>query len=147
MQSVTKVLSLVMASLGVAVVAPGCGTRGLPNSVPVSGTVLIDGKPLDQGTAQFAPDWAGGHLAIGLIGKGGGITMQTTKSAPGVVRGTYRIGIVSEMPYEFDPLRPPAVLPTPESFIPRRSSSVETSGLTVDATGPMRELLFELTSE
>lgn len=129
-------------------VLTGCSGKGLPDSVSVSGRVMLDGEPLEQGMVRFAPVAAGGHLAIGELGKGGWFTMNTTKSSPGVLKGAYKVSVLSDKPYEieFDPLNPPADLPPPESYIPRRYNKIDTSGLAVEVTAPIRDLLFELSS-
>jgi hypothetical protein len=134
-----------MPGIVVLVGLTACGSRSdaLPGSVPVSGVVLYDGKPLGQGTVRFAPE-SGGQPATGAI-VDGRFQMRTTASSPGVVKGRYRISIVSEkvgavadLPDGVPP--DPNNLPRPESLIPARYSDAGTSGLEVDVSGPISDL-------
>lgn len=132
-----------------AVAASGCGRGGkqLPNRVPVSGRVTIAGKPLAYGTVQFVPSTPDGHNAMGVI-KGGFFTMLSAESLPGVVKGPYKVSIVSPKPIDEsnrpkDPFSPDAW----KSNIPKRYANIETSGLAVDIVTPTRDLTFELQAE
>jgi hypothetical protein len=132
-----------------AVAASGCGRGGkqIPNRVPVSGRVTIAGQPLAYGTVQFVPESPEGHAAMGTI-KGGAFTLQSAESFPGVVKGPYRVSIVSPQP--IDPSNRPSDPFSPEankSNIPNRYGSVETSGLSVDVNAPIRDLTFDLKAE
>jgi len=134
-------------SIAAVVVACGCSrVDSLSGTVPVSGTVTHDGRPLAQGTIRFAPE-SGGQPATGPI-VDGRFKMQTTASSPGVRKGRYRVSIVSEKPGSIPDL-PPGVPPGPnmpmaESLIPKRYNDVRSSGLEVDVTGPIRDLSFAL---
>jgi hypothetical protein len=141
-----RVLSLLIAPF---VWAPaGCSSdRPLPGSVPVSGLVTLDAKPLADGRVQFAPAGSG-QPAIGMI-SAGRFTMRTTMTAPGVLKGPYKVSIVSDQPIGDVPLNSmglPDKVPEAVSNIPKRYNSVDTSGFTVDVTGPIRDLTFELKS-
>jgi len=141
-----RMLSLLIAT--VALATAGCSSdRPLPGSVPVSGLVTLDGKPLADGRVQFAA--AGpGQPAIGMI-SAGRFTMRTTATAPGVLKGAYKVSIVSDQPIGDVPLNSmglPEKVPEAVSNIPKRYNSIDTSGFTVDVTGPIRDLKFELKS-
>jgi hypothetical protein len=135
--------------VGAVYALTGCSSRSeMLNMATVSGRVLLDGLPLEQGRVQFVPVGAG-QPAIGII-KAGYFVMRTSRSQPGVVKDSYQVSIISTEPLPEVPLNDkglPEIVAEPESSIPRRYNSGETSGLTVDVTGPMRELVFELTSE
>ena len=131
-----------------AMAASGCGRSGkqIPNRVPVSGRVTVAGQPLAYGTVQFVPDSPEGHSAMGTI-KGGAFTVESAESFPGVVKGSYKVSIVSPQP--IDPANRPSDPFSPDankSNIPKRYGNIETSGLAVDVTGPIRDLTFELKS-
>ena len=132
----------------VALAIAGCSSdRPLPGSVPVLGLVTLDGEPLADGRVQFAA--AGpGQPAIGMI-SAGRFTMRTTATAPGVLKGPYKVSIVSDQPIGDVPLNSmglPEKLPEAVSNIPKRYNSIDTSGFTVDVTGLIRDLKFELKS-
>jgi hypothetical protein len=127
-------------------------TRGspLPNSVTVRGVVLFRGEPLQQGTIRFAPADGGGQPATGEI-RDGSFRMQTTRSSPGIVKGIYKVSIISEKPLiatlpENAPPNPNA-WPEPESLIPKKYTDVRTSGLQVSIVEPVDDLRFELTDD
>ena len=141
-----RILCLLIAPLAWA--SAGCSSdRPLPGSVPVLGLVTLDGEPLADGRVQFAP--AGpGQPAIGMI-SAGRFTMRTTATAPGVLKGAYKVSIVSDQPIGDVPLNSmglPEKVPEAVSNIPKRYNSIDTSGFTVDVTGPIRDLKFELKS-
>jgi hypothetical protein len=71
----------------------GCGD-GLPQRVPVSGVVLVDGQPATSGTIEFAPV-SGGRGAAGEIGSDGRFTMTTFKPGDGCTLGDHKVTINS----------------------------------------------------
>src|SRR5688572_116279 len=79
-------------SLCLAVVLlPGCGGSDGPERYAVSGSVTLDGQPLDSGSILFGPEGDGGN--------GGGATITNGEySIPadsGLVAGKYRVRITS----------------------------------------------------
>jgi hypothetical protein len=147
MHAAFRCVCLWLAVLAIASSGCGRGGRQIPNRVPVSGRVTVAGQPLAYGTVQFVPDSPEGHAAMGTI-KGGAFTLQSAESFPGVVKGPYRVSIVSPQP--IDPSNRPSDIFSPEankSNIPKRYTNVETSGLSVDVTGPTRDLTFDLKAE
>lgn len=120
----------------------GCQSGALPNSVAVSGRVTLDGQPLERGMVRFAPDGQG-HPALGAI-DAGRFTMKATASSPGVVRGTYRVSIVCR---EAEVMDAEGKFPQPKSLIPERYEDCDTSGLAIEVTAPIRDLVFELSSK
>jgi len=136
-----------LALIGIA----GCGAdQTLPGSVPVSGVITYQGQPLPEGIVRFAPSDGGGQPATGTI-KGGVFSMQTTRSSPGVVKGTYKVSILSEktvalsLPADTPP--DPNRWPEAESLIPKRYGDVRTSDLEVKVDAPRDDLRFDLTDK
>jgi len=70
----------------------GCNAR--PSSV--SGTVTLDGNPLNDGLVTFHPE-AGGPLAYGRIQPGGTYQLQTG-SGRGLLSGEYSITVAANGP-------------------------------------------------
>ncbi|MGD9127615.1 MAG: hypothetical protein PVH19_09575 [Planctomycetia bacterium] len=64
----------------------GCGD-GRPDRVPVSGQVLIDGKPLTYGTVRVIPQNA--RAATGTIQPDGSFKLTTFEDGDGVVPGEH----------------------------------------------------------
>ncbi len=74
----------------------GCdsGVKGIdPDLVSITGTVLLDGKPLASGIVGFAPEEEG-SASTGII-KDGKFTLKQTASAYGAKPGKYKISIQS----------------------------------------------------
>jgi hypothetical protein len=99
----------VLAAAGLAAVigvAPGCGSADGLNRQPVSGTVKIDGVPLDKGVVVFFPIdeskisvYASGDIKDGRF---------AIKSSKGPVPGIYTVSFSSlrEVPLEKDGREP-----------------------------------------
>lgn len=72
----------------------GCGPSA-PATVPVSGTVLMDGKPLDGASVTFIAA-TGGTVAYGTTDSSGKFTLMTTigeTATPGAVPGSHKVGV------------------------------------------------------
>jgi hypothetical protein len=74
--------------------------------------------------------------------------MLSAESFPGVVKGTYKVSIVSPKPIDEsnrpkNPFSPDAW----KSNTPKRYANIETSGLAVDIATPIRDLTFDLQTE
>jgi hypothetical protein len=127
-----SVLSLLLAT-GTLLLLPGCGTKG-PKPVPVSGTVMIDGKPLAGGFIRVVPD--GGRSSGGTIGTDGRFTLGCFTKDDGCIPGTHKVEVsgfadVSETQRKW--------------LAPRKYASAGASGLTVTIDGPTDALRIDLT--
>ena len=71
--------------------AAGCGgTVEGPSTVPVSGVLKVDGKPVSQGTVHFHPEK--GRPAMGIV-KDGQFTLTTYTQGDGGIAGKNLIAI------------------------------------------------------
>ncbi|MBA4068126.1 MAG: hypothetical protein C0501_31385 [Isosphaera sp.] len=121
-----------LAAVGLAVLAAaGCGG---PRVVPVSGRVLIDGRPVEHGFVRVAPD--GHRAATGKLGPGGRFTLTTTDPDDGCVTGTHPAEVIA-----LETLGPGAQ----KWHAPKAYGEAGTSGLTVSITGPTDDLAIDLT--
>lgn len=83
------------------VFAIGCGnaSSNLPTCYPVSGKVLIDGKPAVRATVVFHPQapWDDGKLYGGqtLTGDNGDFRLTTFSAGDGVPTGEYIVTIIA----------------------------------------------------
>ncbi len=77
-------------------VAAGCGAQRSP--VPVSGTVTLDGKPVEGAVVWFHPagDDKDGRVATGMTDKAGTFRLKTG-DAVGVRPGEYRVVITKNV--------------------------------------------------
>lgn len=114
---------------------PGCGD-GRPTRVPVSGKVLIDGKPLTEGIVQFVPNDA--RPAAGKLDSEGRFTLTSYDGDDGVVLGTHRVLIAAkEMIGESKA----------KWLAPPKYADLRSSGLSVEVTEPIDDLVIELSWE
>lgn len=129
----TRVAACLLLAGGLLLAAPGCWGRG-PKLVPVSGTVTIDGKPLSTGFVRVVPE--SGRPCGGKIGPKGRFTLGYLKDDDGCVVGTHKVEVQA-----FQDLSPTVR----KWLIPKKYTSVATSGLTVTVDGPTDALRIELT--
>jgi len=111
----------------------GCGEKR-PVRVPVSGQVLIDGKPLGLGFIRFVP--ADARASGGPIGPDGRFTLTCYDGEDGAVVGTHRIEVAAGEDLGER---------TKRWHAPKKYADVATSGLTQEITGPTDALVVELT--
>jgi hypothetical protein len=110
----------------------GCAD-GLPERVPVSGTVFIDGKPLTKGSIMVIPD--GERAAGGSIGPDGRFQLTSYELNDGVVTGTHRVTVqATEHIGERDT----------RWLTPKKYGDAATSGLSITVTEPTDDLKIEL---
>jgi hypothetical protein len=110
----------------------GCGDS-LPKRVPVSGRVLIDGKPLEYGTIQVVPDKD--RPATGQLGPGGKFTLTTFKEGDGCVLGKHKVAVISREIKSAD---------SQMWHAPKKYILPDTSGIEVEITGPRDDLEINL---
>ncbi|ODA36683.1 hypothetical protein A6X21_15730 [Planctopirus hydrillae] len=78
----------------------GCGQNDVGRQ-PISGSILFDGTPMNEGTVRFIPDGqTKGPAAYGIIQDG----FYEISHQEGVIPGTYRVEIEKkiELPFEID---------------------------------------------
>jgi len=111
----------------------GCGD-GRPRRVPVSGQVLIDGKPLTRGFIRLVPE--GARPAAGQIGPDGRFTLKTFEPGDGAVTGRHEVSVTAVESLSDTVQR---------WYTPKKYADPSTSGLTVTINEPTDSLLIELT--
>lgn len=110
----------------------GCGD-GRPKRVPVSGQVLIDGKPLTLGFIRLTPNDT--RPACGEIGPDGRFSLKTFEPGDGAVLGSHKVSIVAIEPLDATRQR---------WHVPKKYTDPETSGLTTIIDRPTDSLLIEI---
>jgi hypothetical protein len=113
--------------------ALGCGD-GRPKRVPVSGRVLIDGKPLEYGFIRVFPH--GNRPASANISSDGRFTLTTFDERDGCVIGKHRVAVLPQKPINET---------TTKWFAPQKYTNPKTSGLEIEVTGPSDNLELHLT--
>jgi len=84
-----KFCSLLLFSLFLSLC--GCGRGNYPEVATVTGTVTLDGQPLDGAEVTFAPP--AGRSSSGRTGPDGRYSLSYTKNIEGAVLGTHRVMI------------------------------------------------------
>jgi hypothetical protein len=113
----------------------GCGDN-LPRRVPVSGRVLIDGKPLETGTLLIeTPGQRPSHAALG---PGGKFTVGTFSETDGTMPGKHRVAIISKEDINGK---------TVKWLIPKKYTDLTTSGMEIDVPGARNDVELRLSWE
>jgi hypothetical protein len=118
---------------GIAILASGCGDRR-PARVPVSGRVLIDGKPLTVGNVKFVPD--GSRPSSAKVDAQGRFTLTCYDGEDGVVLGRHRAQISAMEVISGSKVR---------WLAPPKYADFRTSELEFEITEPTDDLKIELT--
>ncbi|HZZ29562.1 MAG TPA: hypothetical protein VFE46_16315 [Pirellulales bacterium] len=122
-----------MAVFWALAVTVGC-SDGRPTRVPVSGKVLIDGKPVTHGYVLFAPDHS--RAATGALDKDGKFVLSCFDYGDGAVPGVHHVAVIS--------LEQLSASET-KWFAPKKYADPATSGLTQEITGPTDSVVINLT--
>lgn len=116
-----------------ALAALGC-SDDRPERVPISGQVLIDGKPLNYGFISVLPE--NDRASMGRLDENGRFSLSCFQRNDGVVVGTHGIEIIAREPIGADKLKWHA---------PKKYANVETSGLRETFSEPNDSLTIHLT--
>lgn len=127
--------TLLRAILVAVLTLPGlvACSDGLPERVPVSGRVTIDGKPLTVGSVRFLPP--SGRPAVGEVDAEGRFVLTTFGEDDGCVLGTHQVTV-----HALEALGGNAQ----RWNVPKKYATPETSGLTESIGGPRDDVLIEL---
>ena len=135
----------------VLIICPATGCNKSPNIVPVKGTVLLDGKPLEGAAVLFHPE-ANERPAVGITDKRGTFHLTTRSQGDGAHVGLNKVSITKESD---EPLLNNAedandaeegiqdfTLITPAQY-----ASPELSGIEIDVNPGMESITLEMTSD
>ena len=141
----------------------GCGSDR-PQTIPVSGTVTLDGSPIEGAIVGFTPT-GGGRPATGTTDTSGKFTLTTFEDGDGALPGTHTVTVTKMkssggegMPSAGDsegeegdvmlsgPMGPGQQEPTVEWLVPQKYSNPKTSELSCDVKQGMEQPTFALTS-
>lgn len=122
-------------------------TRARPATYPVTGTVSLQGRPIEAAKVQFSTQSAGReYVAFGYTDSSGRFRLRTFRDGDGAVEGDHRVMVEKITWSESKPAETLGdVLPPPKeiSHLAARYREAESSGLTatVTAKGPNDILL------
>jgi len=111
----------------------GCG-EGLPKRVPVSGTVLVDGKPLTTGAVMFIHPSS--RPSAGMIDSNGHFSLSCYQPNDGAVIGKHRVKVTACQSLSERSNR---------WLAPKKYADVNSSGLEIEITEPKSDLEINLT--
>lgn len=132
-RSTARIALGLLGSVFLTLACAGCGD-GRPARVPVSGTVLIDGQPLSRGSITFVQ--SGTRPAAGAIDSAGRFTLTCFAAGDGAIPGHYRVAVAGLEPVNER---------TNRWHAPKKYSDLSTSGIEVEITAPVDDLMIELT--
>jgi hypothetical protein len=127
---------LAACAAGIVIAVGGCSyyDDGRPMRVPVSGQVLIDGKPLDCGFVRFIP--ANARPSGGELDGNGRFRLSCFEDDDGAVPGLHKIAVVSCE----------QISETEVGWnIPKKYAECSTSGLEQMIEGPTDSIVINLT--
>lgn len=127
-----------LALIGSIILLGGCNNDGLPDMVPIRGTVMLDGNPVSSGTVLYSPvDRNAGRQARGAIQPDGSFQLTTLRPGDGAQLGEYQIAIIAIKPLGTAraEVEQRAGKVRPESLVPLRYSNPSQSGLTDTVDG------------
>ncbi len=119
--------------IALAAMAFAVGCSQGPERFPVSGQVLIDGKPLTTGEITVAP--LGKRAAFSTIDSNGQFQLSTYEPGDGTSAGTHPVSVHSGEYLD----------PTHKRWnVPKKYANLTTSGLSVTIDGPTDALVVNL---
>lgn len=121
----------------VLAVVSGCGPKH-PETIPVNGSVALDGKPVEGAAVVFTPEE--GRMATGTTDASGRFQLSTFQLGDGALPGTHRVTVAKT---SVDPADPEKVV----FLVPKKYGNPATSGLSCDVQKEMGPVSFELASE
>src|SRR5437868_13995299 len=85
----------VVCVLSVLLSAYGCGSSGgnLPKTVPATGVVTLDGKPVDGAQVVLVPPEGSTTGAFGVTDSGGHFSLRAFEQKDGAIPGEYKVQV------------------------------------------------------
>jgi hypothetical protein len=131
----------------------GCNSAGsnLPKTVPASGVVTLDGKPVDGAQVVLVPAAEGTTGAFGVTNSSGHFELRAYAEKPGAIPGEYKAQVSKTIQVKVEGAKGSLDGGDPVRFdfgVPAKYTGVKTSGLTVTiADTGNRDINFALTSK
>ncbi|MEX1230632.1 MAG: carboxypeptidase-like regulatory domain-containing protein [Planctomycetaceae bacterium] len=138
MCSLRRFYGFQFALIGLILTNIGCGGGAdLPETVPTTGTVKLDGAPLSGVTVQFIPDDAEKRSASGTTDDSGNYSLQTFRPGDGAIPGSYKVTVVRPPADDAVPDKTAAAPVEEMAGIPAKYTSPATTDIkvTVEAAG------------
>jgi hypothetical protein len=141
----------VLAAVALFGWAGGCGSGG-PELVPLTGTVTLDGNPVEGASVTFMPQ-SSGQPATGTTDAAGKFTLKTHPHGEGVMPGKHKVtvqkmettGFVADEDGLSGGISPEGIQETWHT--PKRYASAETTDLVVEVESGMEPVELRLSSD
>ena len=130
----TRRVLFVAALAMVGMALSGCGPS-YPETIPVTGSVSLDGKPVAGAAVVFTPEE--GHLATGTTDGSGQFELSTFQLGDGALPGKHRVTVAKTT---VDPKAGGKIV----FLIPQEFGNLQTSQLTCDVQKEMGPVQFDL---
>ena len=146
-------LRLRICLVTICFVAAGCGSRGshLPKTVPASGVVTLDGKPVDGAQVVLVPAGEGATGAYGTTDASGRFSLRAYDEKDGAIPGEYKVQVSKTVEVRLDGAKGSLDGGDPVRFehgVPGKYTGAKTSGLTVNIPDSgNRDIKLALTSK
>ena len=145
------VLSVVFVGSFLLCATSGCGSSR-PDTVPVRGTVTLDGQPVSGAAVLLIPS-EGGRPAEGISDEDGSFRLSTFAHGDGALPGQHAVTITLIDPTGgrpadaagLSPTAPGVTVPT-KWTVPKKYSMPTTSGITVEVEQGIEPLTLRLES-
>ena len=134
-------LVLLGMAMAITIAGPiGCGD-GRPQRLPVTGTVLFQGRPVEGADVMFMPK--DGRAAMGSTNAKGRFELLTFEPGDGAIIGEHAVSIVKKVEAAPKSIANPYA-PT-RDVLPKRYGSTRQSGLTATVkAGSENDFTFDL---
>lgn len=117
-----------------AAVLVGCaGGQGKLGTVPVSGTVTLDGQPVPGATVTFKPKSSDGRAASAVTDTNGRFTLTTVQGGDGALPGSYGVAITKVVSSGAGPVSDPRA--SGGTLTPEQMQQISQAGAGAGATG------------
>lgn len=128
----------------------GCAGEFGPELVPVTGTITLDGQPVQQAVIRFLPDnskGTKGPIALGVVESSGRYSLTSPGGRDGVIEGHHLVTIICEEQAEREVSEGVFETVGDKCHVPAHYASEKTSELTAEVTTDSNEVNFDLRSK
>lgn len=125
------------------VVLAGCGGDG--GFAPVTGRVLLNGKPVEGAAVLFEPE-AGGVPATGVTNANGEFSLSTTGHGVGAAIGKHGVSVSKQVVAQPNRKVEEGEIVPMKYETPEKYASTRTSGFSIDVKRGMKPVELQLSS-
>jgi len=128
----------------------GCAGESGPELVPVTGTITLDGQPVQHAVIRFLPDASQGTkgpIALGVVDSSGRFSLTSPGGREGVIQGHHLVTIICEEQAEREVSEGVFEMVGDKCHVPSHYASEKTSELTAEVTTDTDEVNFDLRSK